>query len=257
MKKNISKFLVLAALASNGVAMAAETSPLTANVGVTNNYIWRGISQTSHKPALQGGVDYAHASGVYVGAWASNVNWITNSGATGTANIELDTYAGFRNTLQNEFSYDVGFIRYNYMGTYTPASGGYVKADTQEVYGGVGYKWLSAKYSYSLGQFLTVPEAKGTSYFEINASVPVGESGYNVVAHAGKQTYKGAFANTLAQGNTSATYSDYKLGASKDFSGYVVALAYTKTNASSYYNWPLAGGNWGKGVAAVSVTHSF
>ena len=252
---------LLVALTVPGVAMAADApaSPhtFTANVGVTTDYIFRGISQTSHNAALQGGADYVHASGLYAGLWGSNVNWITASGATGNANIELDTYLGFRNTLANEFSYDVGFIRYNYLGSYAPAAGGYVKADTDEVYFGVGYKWLGAKYSHGLGKFLTVPSAAGTNYIEINANAPLGDSGFTLGAHAGKQTYKGTFADALASAGTSATYSDYKLGVSKDFSGFLVALAYTNTNASTFYTWQASGGNWGKGTAVLSVTRSF
>jgi len=144
------KHLAAAVLAAPCTAMAADTpaSPhsFTANLGVTSDYVFRGISQTSGRPALQGGADYAHASGLYAGLWASNINWITAFGATGSAKIEVDTYFGFRKTLQNELSYDAGFIRYNYPGSYTP-SAGTAKADTNEVYLSFGYKWVSVKYS--------------------------------------------------------------------------------------------------------------
>jgi hypothetical protein len=54
-----------------------------------------------------------------------------------------------------------------------------------------------------------------------------------------------------------ATYTDYKLGVTKDLSGYVLGLAYTSTNASPFYTYPAFGGNWGKGTVALSLTHSF
>ena len=257
MKTKLLNSLMLAVLAVPGVAMA-ETSPVTANIGFTTDYIFRGIAQTSHNPAIQGGIDYAHSSGLYAGVWGSNVSWIADSGAvaTGSVTMELDTYFGFRNSFADDFSYDVGFIRYNYLGKYTPVAG-FAKADTDEIYGAIGYKWLTAKYSYGLGQFLTVPGASGTSYFELNANVPVADTGITVGAHVGKQTYKGASAAASAAAGLSPTYSDYKLSASKDLSGYVVSLAYTSTNASPFYTWPAAGGNWGKGTAALSVTHAF
>lgn len=262
MESKLLKSLMLAVLAVPCAAMAEEASPhtFTANVGVTSDYIFRGITQTSHNPALQGGVDYAHASGLYAGLWASNVSWIADSNAvaTGSVSTELDTYAGFRNTLQNEFSYDVGFVRYNYLGSYTAnVAGGFAKADTDEVYLGVGYKWLSAKYSHGLGNFLTVPGAQGTNYLEVNANVPLGESGYTLGAHAGKQTYKGTTADIAAAAGSSPSYSDYKLAVSKDFSGFLVGLAYTNTNASPFYTFAAKGGNWGKGVTALSVSHTF
>lgn len=260
-KNKLLNTLMLAALAAPGVALAEETSPHTvsANVGFTTDYIWRGISQTSHNPAVQGGIDYAHASGLYAGMWGSNVSWIADSGAiaagTGNATMELDTYFGFRNSFAEDFTYDVGFIRYNYLGNYTEnAAGGFTKADTDEVYGTIGYKWITAKYSYGLGQFLTVPGAAGTNYLELNASVPAGDSGFTVGAHLGKQTYRGAAAAAFAN---SATYTDYKLGVTKDIGGYVIGLAYTDTNASPFYTYAAFGGNWGKATTALSVTHAF
>lgn len=279
-KSKLMNSLILAALAVPAIAMAEDTpaaapaSPITANVGLVSDYVWRGISQTSHKPAIQGGFDYAHSSGFYAGVWGSNVNWIVDTGATtagGSASLELDTYFGFKNSFATDFSYDVGFIRYNYPGSYTPAAnpviaGNLAKADTNEIYGAIGYKWLTAKYSYGLGQFLTLPGAQGTNYIDLTASYPIADSGFTVAAHVGKQTYKGTTAAGLAAITTGAaatgtpTYTDYKLGVTKDFNGYVLGLAYTSTNASSYYttsNGSAAGKKLGKGTAALSLTHSF
>jgi len=72
--------LIALALASLFAVPALADEPasphtLTANVGVVSDYVFRGISQSQHRPALQGGVDYAHASGAYVGLWASQVSW--------------------------------------------------------------------------------------------------------------------------------------------------------------------------------------
>lgn len=251
-----TKLLVIALGAAFALPAMAEDAPAAAspvafNVGVVSNYIYRGIAQTSEKPALQGGVDYAHSSGVYVGAWGSNVSWIKDSAAiaTGDANIELDTYFGFKNTVATDFGYDVGYVRYNYLGTYTPAAG-VNNADTAEAYVAGSYKFVTMKYSYSLlDGFLTVAGTKGTNYLELNANYPVADSGVTIIAHAGKQTFVG---NGLA-----STYNDYKLGASKDFSGYVVGLALTgtdvTTSAWTYNN----GQQWGKTTAALSVLHAF
>ncbi|WP_035382561.1 TorF family putative porin [Ferriphaselus sp. R-1] len=265
LNKKLLNTLVLAALAVPTLAMAedapaaadAAASPhtVTGNVGIVSDYVYRGIAQTSHNPAIQGGFDYAHASGLYAGVWGSNVSWIADSGAVaaGSVGMELDTYAGFKNTFAEDFSYDVGFVRYNYLGKYTPAAG-FAKADTDEIYGAVGYKWISAKYSYGLGQFLTVPGAAGTNYLDLTATVPVADTGITVVAHVGKQTYKGATAAAFAN---SPTYTDYKFGVTKDFGGYVFGLAYTSTNATPFYTYPTTvGGNWGKGVVAASLTHA-
>ena len=66
-------------------ADAPEASPITANVTVTNNYIYRGISQSNSKPAIQGGFDYAHESGFYVGNWNSSISWISDGYNTPSA----------------------------------------------------------------------------------------------------------------------------------------------------------------------------
>lgn len=269
-KSKLLNALMVTALAVHGVALAEDVETtqhkegqhvipesahtVTANVGFTTDYIFRGISQTSGNPAVQGGIDYAHASGLYAGVWGSNISWISDFNAGVSSSLELDTYFGFRNSLADDFSYDVGFVRYNY-----PASNyaaGATKADTDEIYGALGFKWITAKYSYGLGKFLTVPGAAGTSYFEVNASVPLGDTGITLGAHAGKQTYKGTASGALALAGTSATYSDYKLSIAKDMNGYVVSLAASDTNAGGFYTTP-AGKDLGRSTVILSVTHAF
>ncbi len=252
----LKKKLMVVALASLFAAPAmAEESPVSFNVGLVSDYLVRGISQTSGKPALQGGVDYAHESGIYLGAWGSNMSWITDFGATGTANIEVDLYGGYGASINDDTSYDVGFIRYNYLGSYTPASGT-VKADTQEIYGAITYKFLTAKYSYSLGDFLGVANAKGTNYFELNASHTLEEAGVTLGFHYGKQKYVGPDADAL---NPTASYSDYNIKASKDFSGYEVAAMYSSTDATGFYTTPAASGSkkLGRSTLVLSVSHGF
>lgn len=273
MQKSKLLVAVLGALSAMPVFAAdAPASPFTisSNVGITTNYVYRGIAQTAGNPAIQGGFDVAHSSGLYAGVWGSNVSWIQDSGTvnTGSVTMELDTYFGFKNNVTEDVGYDVGFIRYNYLGDYTSASittsgspaGAYAKADTAEVYGAISYKFLQAKYSYSvLDQFLTVPMARGTSYIELNANYTIPDTTFTLIGHVGKQTYKGAYADFLDQSGTPATYSDYKVGVAKDFSGYVVTVSYTNTDAKTggFYDYTSSNhGNWGKGMTAVSLTHS-
>jgi uncharacterized protein (TIGR02001 family) len=265
MKSKLLNSLILAALAAPGVAMAADAAPaptpaVTANVGLVSNYLYRGISQTGAKPAIQGGFDYAHASGFYAGVWGSNISWIPATTAS-SASLELDTYFGFKNGFATDFSYDVGFLRYNYPGVYAP---GATKADTNEIYGLIGWKWLTAKYSYALGDTFGVSNAKGTSYIDLSASYPIADTGVTLGAHYGKQKFKGSTADASVALGVDPSYSDYKLSVSKDFSGYAWGLAYSSTNAKKglgeFYNAVLADGSnidLGKGTAVLSVTHSF
>lgn len=240
--------LLLAALASAFAlpAVAADAPPVSFNVGLTSNYLYRGISQSGAKPALQGGVDYAHASGFYAGAWASTISWLKDFGTASSAPLEIDTYAGYKGAVE-AVSYDVGFLRYNYPGTY---NAGATKADTNEIYGAVTYNIVTAKLSYSLGDLFGVPNAGGSTYFELNANYPLGDSGVTLGGHYGKQTFTGTTVDTAA------TYGDYKLSASKDFSGYVVSGALSGTDAGAFYT-DLNGKELGKTTVVFSVTRAF
>lgn len=257
-----ARSLILASLALPGAAVAADVAEhkegvhvipasahtITANVSLLSNYLYRGISQTGAKPAIQGGFDYAHASGIYAGAWGSNISWLSDAGVANNASLELDTYAGYKSTFATDCTYDVGFLRYNYPGNY---AAGATKADTNEIYGAIGYKWIAVKYSYALGDTFGVAKAKGTSYIELSASYTLPDTGITVGAHYGKQTYKGVNAGT---GAASLTYSDEKLSVTKDIGGYIVGLAYSKTNATAAYT--ILGKELGKGTAVLSVARS-
>lgn len=103
----LNKILAVSLLASattgvSGVVLAE--SPLTANVAMGSNYIWRGKTQSGDLSAVSGGVDYAHASGAYVGLWQSSLS-------TGT--YEQDLYAGYSFDA-GPVGLDIGYISYAY-----------------------------------------------------------------------------------------------------------------------------------------------
>lgn len=259
MKRNLLNALVLAVLATPGLTMAADAAPasphtFTSNVGLVSDYLYRGISQTGGKPAIQGGFDYSHASGFYAGTWGSSISWLSDAGVASTSGLELDTYLGYKSAAST-VSYDVGFLRYNYPGTY---GAGMTKADTNEIYGAVSYSIVTAKYSYSLGDTFGTPDSKGTGYLELNVSYTIPDTGITLGGHYGKQSYKGSSSKytTFIAGNT-PTYSDYKLSATKDLSGYVLGLALSNTtNASAFYT-SLQNKKLGKSTAVLSLTRSF
>jgi uncharacterized protein (TIGR02001 family) len=94
----------VAAALTSGVA-AAE---VTGNAAITNNYIWRGVTQTKDQAAGQGGVDWGHGSGFYAGTWLSNVDF------SGVGDgYEMDLYAGFGGEVGG-FGYDLGVLTYQY-----------------------------------------------------------------------------------------------------------------------------------------------
>jgi uncharacterized protein (TIGR02001 family) len=239
---------------------AAPASPLSFNVGVVSDYLFRGVSQTHGKPALQGGIDYAHPSGFYVGAWASNITWVKDF--LGKGSTEIDVYGGFKNTFATDWSYDVGYITYNYPGHGSAISGILANPNTQEIYASIGYKWISAKYSYATSSHFIGwyggsnydESTRGSDYLELNANYDLGD-GWNVIGHVGHQKVKG-FSTRLYE---SASYNDWKIGVTKDVGFGVVGLAYSDTSTSGTctssggtnpYCW--GNGNFQSGVGPTS-----
>ncbi len=100
----------LAVVAAAGVSLAAPAAAveLSGNVTLTSDYRFRGVSQTTRDPALQGGFDLETESGFYVGTWGSNVNFGTD------ASLELDLYAGWSGEIREGITWDVGYTRYEY-----------------------------------------------------------------------------------------------------------------------------------------------
>src|SRR4051794_38631677 len=80
---------------ANAQQAAPAPSPVTGNITLASEYRFRGIDQTAGKPAIQGGFDYSHASGVYLGNWNSNIS--QGAGFPG-GNIEMDFYGGSQKT---------------------------------------------------------------------------------------------------------------------------------------------------------------
>jgi uncharacterized protein (TIGR02001 family) len=228
MRKTIIASAVIGILSVPAVAFAedapaATPSPFTGNMNFASEYLYRGIAQTRGNPALQGGFDYAHSSGAYIGTWASNISWISDTN-TGSVSLEWDVYGGYKGTA-GPIGYDVGVLTYNYPGANKPT--GAARQDTQEVYAAVTWDFLTFKYSYSMGSLFGWTQTddgsktKGSGYAEVNVAFDVG-NGFGLAGHVGHQTVKG---------RSTASYSDLKVGITKDFGVGVVGLGMTTTNA--------------------------
>ncbi|MBK1694659.1 hypothetical protein CKO09_07895 [Chromatium weissei] len=111
---------------------------VTANFGVVSNYIWRGQTQTDNQPAIQGGIDYNHSSGLYAKTWVSNVDF----GAGDQTNYEFDLTAGFGNSINDDLSYDFNLIYVSYPDV--------DDIDFAELGGSVTFKWLTAGLNYTI-----------------------------------------------------------------------------------------------------------
>lgn len=221
--------LLLVASSLPTLALAADAAPasphtFTGNVTLASEYLYRGIAQTNGKAALQGGFDYAHASGLYAGLWSSTISWVSDGNAGVSAPLELDLYAGYKGSLGGDYGYDLGVLTYHYPGTYPAA---FTKPDTTELYAAVNWKFISLKYSHSVSDHIfgfTNPsggKTNGSGYLDLSANYDLG-GGWGINGHIGHQKIKD---------RSDASYSDYKLGLTKDVGFGTLGLSYSTTNA--------------------------
>jgi uncharacterized protein (TIGR02001 family) len=256
-------------LAAGQAAAPASAAPsdhtFTANAGLFSQYRFRGIMQTYGNPALQGGVDYSHSSGLYAGNWNSNIN--EGAGFPG-GNLEMDFYGGWKKTW-GDWGIDIGAIYYYYPGTHSGSSRMFSPFNNKtgkiadgnvhnfEGYIGGSWKFLTLKYSRAFSDYFQAPNTDGSGYIELNANYDLGD-GWGIQGHVGHLNFKNM---------SKADYTDWKLGITKDVGGWVFGAAYVDTNANGscskgefycFLNSSGSGGkNAGKATAVVSVTKTF
>jgi uncharacterized protein (TIGR02001 family) len=262
----VASLLSTAALAQTPAAPAAPAPAatpehtVTANAGLFSEYIFRGISQTAGKPAVQGGFDYAHSSGFYLGTWGSNISWLEDFGAYNRSSLEWDFYGGYKANFpgSDDWTYDVGTLYYYYPGSKKP---GIYTADTWEVYGAIGWKWASVKASYNVQDYFgarpTGQKTDGTWYIDLSAAYPVGETGFTLLAHYGILDVKHD-----GSGSSKVGYEDWKLGASYTvpdgtLKGLEVGAYYTGNTAESGFYTDLTGYNTAKDRGVVYIKKTF
>ena len=227
------------------VGFTTAQAEVTGNLGLTSDYRFRGISQSQNAPAVQGGIDYTHSSGLYVGNWNSSVS---SQMYTNGAGIESDLYAGWKKEF-NGVTVDVGSYNYLYPRATTAGTGS--NFDTYEGYVGLGYGPVSAKYSRTLGNgYFGTTNARGTGYYEANVAYPVTEK-ISLLAHAG---------HTNVANSSTLDYSDYNFGVGYDLQGWALAAKYytngDKTTAFNTAN-TINGQKLYRNAAVFSVTHGF
>jgi uncharacterized protein (TIGR02001 family) len=176
------------------VAAVAQDSAMpgtfTGNVAIVSDYVFRGVTQTLQDPAIQGGLDWDSGAGVYVGTWASSIEFGDD------ASMELDLYGGYRGAIDN-FTYDVGFLYYAYPSSSAP---GY---DFWEVYGKAGYNFGPATATLGINY---TPDIFGATnndqsiYYSAVLSAPIGDM-FAISAGAGYSALEGV-----------KNYSDWNIG---------------------------------------------
>ena len=249
---------------------AAPTPPppdntVTANIGLFSEYIFRGIAQTAGKPAVQGGVDWSHVSGFYAGTWASNISWLEDFGAYNRSSLEWDFYGGYKQNFpgSEDWSYDLGVYGYVYPGRKNP---GVFDADTWEIYGALGWKWASLKFSYALSDYFGArpngQKTDGTWYLDLSGTYPIPDTPWAVIGHFGHLDVRhdGSDSDLSTAGKVS--YNDWKLGASYTVpegvvKGLELGAYYTGNDAKKRFYTDLTGYNTAKDRGIFYVKKTF
>lgn len=199
MTKHLGALSVAAVLGSvvTGTAVAQELPvDVTANIGVTSDYVWRGVSQTSNEAAVSGGIDVGHDSGLYAGFWTSSLG----SAASGPEN---DYYAGWAPTF-GDFGFDVGAIYYEFPGAND--------SNATEVYLGVSWMYFSAM-AYSLVSTEAEGDDEDGLYLTASASFPLTDNtsfGLNVGQKSG-DSYENSEGDPVLDYGATLSMGDFSL----------------------------------------------
>lgn len=223
--------LSLLALPLGAQAEEAATAPsytISTNIGVFSQYIFRGISYTQEKPAVQGGIDFAHNSGLYLGVWGTNVDDAALPNAAG----EIDVYGGYAKTV-GDFTFDVGFLQFLFPGGKLYGdTGGTSSLNTLELNAAVTWKFIQLKYSYEVTDYFGfnnkglgtagAGDSDGSNYLEANVNYAFMPT-WTANLHVGHQKVKNY---------GDYDFTDWKVGVTKEFEGgWQASISYIDTNA--------------------------
>ncbi|WP_323012245.1 TorF family putative porin [Castellaniella sp.] len=219
---------------------------LIGNIGLASQYRYRGLMQTNNKPAIQGGFDLSHTSGLYIGNWNSNISSLSDSNSDVSTPIEMDFYGGYKAETAFGMTFDVGAIAYYYPGDYPD---GLTSPDTTEFYAGIGYGPLAFKYSHALTNLFGVAGSKNSQYYDLSGSFPTPFWGLAVNVHAGHQRVR-----NLEDGS----YTDWSVGLKRSWdNGFAVTLTYMDTNADETVYTNAKGRYIGKQTVIAQLSKSF
>lgn len=232
--------VTLSAIAAGALAgeAPAPVHQVSGTATVVTDYVFRGLTQTWHGPAVQGSIDYAHTSGIFASLWASNVSEKVVAGS----NAEIDLVLGYKGAIGERWSYGAGVISVFYPGgNWNKMKWGDrpdQRYDFTEANAFVGYQGFSVKYSHALTDLLGFNEktgfsrgTKGSGYIEINADIPLGDTGLTLGLHAGRQDFR---ANA---GGMNPDFNDYRLSLSKAFADkWVGTVQVTENTNKAFFN---------------------
>lgn len=192
-------------MALSAISLQAQAVEVSGDITFVSDYAFRGISQTDEAAAIQGGITLAADSGFYLSVWGSSVDF----GGEGT--LELDVMLGWSGDIAEDWSADVGIMRYGYPNTEFEGS------NFWELYGSVSYKDLSLGLAYSDDYY-----GNTGNYFYIYAGYSLAlTDNLSVDFHIGQNEFSD---------DSSASYLDYGVTVSTEVLGLGLSLAYVDTD---------------------------
>ena len=182
---------------------------VSANVALTTDYRFRGVSLSGGDPAIQGGLDIGHSSGFYAGTWASSID-----GGPAYGELELDVYAGYSAELSEGLTFDVGILYYIY-----PTEDIGANVNYWEPYASLGFTLGPAEatvgVAYAWDQDSLGSEDNLYVYTDLSAGIP--STPLTLDAHLGYTD--GVLAPPLLAGALDDTGFDWSVGASMNIYG--------------------------------------
>ena len=208
------RILVIATLASAlvpGIANSMSASSTTGNVALTSDYLFRGLTQSWGRPAIQGGADYADPDGFAAGFWGSSISERSYPGGA----MELDLYASYGHAINRDWSWRAGIYAYVYPGANLDRAGLPSRSlNTAEANVALSWKQFTLKYNRALTDYFGVDteqgyrsDSRGTGYLQLDATFALGDA-WSLALHAGHTHYTTRLATPLAEGARDPGYSD-------------------------------------------------
>ena len=238
---------VLAATATPAFAQdtadTAPPSPITISGAATiaTDYRLRGVSQSDKDGAIQGGITIAHQSGVYVGAWGSNLSgW----GTFGGSNMELDLIGGYKHALAGNATLDVGLTWYMYPGgaSKTDYAEGFAKlsgttgpatltasvfyAPSQQALG----KWYRTGADAAAGVYTDAGDKEDNLYLTGDGAVAIAGTPLTAKAHIGHSWGNDGLGPNATSSAPTGDYWDWSLGADATYRNLTLNVSYVDTD---------------------------
>ena len=228
----------------------------TSQVIFVSDYRDRGISQTLCQPAVQGGFDYSHTSGFYLGTWASNVDGTTH--LYNNTSLEWDFYGGYKGELFPcsipHLTYNVGLLYYYFPGGKTKSPNS-VNFNTAELYIEINYKWLTIKYWQALTDFFGVcsdspsfnwkthredkpnGSSRGSTYIEAHAIFDLYQhlSLPYLCLKGGKLSLALNIGHQTVRNYEHYSYTDWRAALNQEFEWFNLFVSYVGSNAKRAY----------------------